>query len=829
MSPFIGVVFVLSGALGLIYQVLWMKELRLLFGSTAQAAATTLTAFFLGLAVGGWLAARLAPRVRNALRAYGWAEIGITLSALFYFAVISMYASIFPSLYRTIGNAPITFLIVKFILGVLLFLPAASFMGATLPFLAQHVVRGRREMGERATALYALNTLGAMAGAYLAGFHLPLWFGYHRTYLLAMAASAALGVLMLVASRGQSSPTRLEKEGPGVEHGSGVSWDRLGALAFLSGAVTLGLEVLWTHMFAQVLHNSVYSFATVLIAFLAALTLGAAIAHRQSRKKTEGGDRLLATCLVLGSFFVALSPQLFNLFTHGLSYVGEGRDFGSYQLRAFALALGVLFVPTMLLGTVFPTLMRQAEAHVTHVGRTLGTLLAVNTLGAIVGSLIAGFLFLETVGLWRGIECLAVLAALGAFFIPGNRALGRARAGAGIMAAVCAIPALTGFGNPPQLKTDAATEQVLQVWEGSSGVIAVVKDQNGLRIKVNNHYTLGGSGAEEIERRQGVIPLLLHPHPQNVFFLGLGTGITSSAAMTDPAPKQVTICEVVPEAVMASRAYFTPYTRGLFKDPRTRMMIEDGRTVLRGTNERYDVVVADLFVPWQAGEGTLYSKELYETIRSRLEPGGLFAQWIPLYQMSRREFDIVARTMLAVFPQVTLWRADFSGSKPSVALVGATDTKALYPELIQARLVEVGDADPLIALGDSAVVTLPTFLLGYCGNLTAGRDLFADGPLATDDRPLIEYLAPITQRRVASKKAAWFVGPEFIDFLEELQRRVPPAEDPYLGNLTEKEQGYIKAGLLVQKGRVFRELERKDEAEAVRRELTELLARLHTM
>jgi len=127
------------------------------------------------------------------------------------------------------------------------------------------------------------------------------------------------------------------------------------------------------------------------------------------------------------------------------------------------------------------------------------------------------------------------------------------------------------------------------------------------------------------------------------------------------------------------------------------------------------------------------------------------------------------------------------------------------------------------------VVTVPTFLLGYCGNLAAVRDLFANGPLATDDRPLIEYLAPITQRRVESKKAAWFVGPEFIDFLEELQRRVPPAEDPYLGNLTEKERGYIKAGLLVQKGRVFRELERKDEAEAVRRELTELLARLHTM
>jgi len=827
MSLFIGIVFVLSGALGLIYQVLWMKELRLLFGSTAQAAATTLTAFFLGLAVGGWLAARLSARIQRPLRAYGWAELGIAASALFYFAVTSLYASIFPGLYRAFGNAPITFLIVKFLLGVLLFLPAACFMGATLPFLAQHVVRRRTDLGAHGIALYALNTLGAMAGAYLAGFHLPLWFGYHRTYVLAMGASALLGLLVLVASRGQAAPPRLEEEAA-PDSTALVAWDRLRGLAFLSGAVTLGLEVLWTQMFAQVLHNSVYSFATVLIAFLAALCAGAAIAQRQSRQTVDQGRRYLTVCILLGSLFVALSPQIFYLFTRGLSYVGEGRDFNSYQLRAFALALGVLFVPTVLLGIVFPTLMRQAEAHVTHVGRTVGTLLAVNTLGAIAGSLAAGFFLLETVGLWRGIECLAVAGMLGVFLVPGTRTTRLRQVGV-VLAVLCAIPAVTGFGNPPPLKVNAATEQVLRVWEGSSGVTAVVKDQNGLRIKVNNHYTLGGSGAEKTERRQGMIPLLLHPSPKRVFFLGLGTGITSSAAMNDPGLEQITICELVPDAVAASRAYFAPYLQGLFQDPRTRVLIEDGRTVLRGTNERYDVVVADLFVPWQAGEGTLYSQELYRTIRDRLEPGGVFAQWIPLYQMSRREFDIVTRTMLAVFPQVTLWRADFSENKPSMALLGSTDTKALYPDLLQSRLNEVVDSVPLISPGDSVAVTVSTFMLGYCGNLTAVRDLFAEGPLVTDDRPLIEYLAPITQRRVEAKKATWFIGSALIDFLEEIRRRVPPDQDPYLGNLTEKQRGYTEAGLLVQKGRVLRAQDRPDESEAVRKELVALLARLQNM
>jgi len=164
-----------------------------------------------------------------------------------------------------------------------------------------------------------------------------------------------------------------------------------------------------------------------------------------------------------------------------------------------------------------------------------------------------------------------------------------------------------------------------------------------------------------------------------------------------------------------------------------------------------------------------------------------------------------------------------------MALLGSTDTKALYPDLLQSRLNEVVDSVPLISPGDSVAVTVSTFMLGYCGNLTAVRDLFAEGPLVTDDRPLIEYLAPITQRRVEAKKATWFTGSALIDFLEEIRRRVPPDQDPYLGNLTEKQRGYTEAGLLVQKGRVLRAQDRPDESEAVRKELVALLARLQNM
>lgn len=823
----IGTIFALSGALGLIYQVLWMKELRLLFGNTAQATATTLTAFFLGLAVGSWVGGRLAPRLANPLFGYGVAELGIAASALLYFGLVDVYATVFPPIYRALGSAPAAFLLAKFLLGVLLLLPASSFMGATLPLLGQHMVRARGEMGRSGTLLYALNTAGAVLGAYLAGFHLPLVLGFHRTYALGIAASTLLG-LIVVGVSGRVLPAKAGEETVTPDETLPLlSWTRIRGLAFLTGSVTLALEVLWTHMFSQVLHNSVYTFATILITFLTALALGAALAHGLIRRRVNAA-LAVSGLLASGSIFVAVSPNLFNALTGGLRYVAEDQDFASYQFRTLVLALAVIFPPTLLLGSVFPYLLKLSEAHTRSVGRTIGNLVAVNTLGAILGSLAAGFLLLETVGLWSSIRLLAAAGLVGVLLpaaaVRGHKLLRWSPAAA----LLCLIPTL-GVGTPPSVRVNPETEKVLGVWEGSSGVTAVVQDKDGIRIKVNNHYALGGSSSEEVERRQGMLPLLLHSFPERVFFLGMGTGITASAAMSVPI-QRVTICELVPDAVTAAREHFGPYTRGLFQDPRTRILVEDGRTYLLAAREQFDVIVADLFVPWQAGEGTLYSREHFEAIRARLRPGGLFAQWVPLYQMSRREFEIVARTMLAVFPEVTLWRADFSPTNPVFALIGTPEARSLDPQILLGRLQEVGDPGLLIRpplLGP--LLTVTPFLLAYCGNLSQAPGLLGAGPVCTDDRPLIEYLAPVTQRRVGSKKASWFTGLELVTFLEELEARVPPAKDPYLANMSPRLQGYPHAGLLVFRGRALKQAGKTEEAEAARQELDAYLNRIEAL
>ena len=304
-------------------------------------------------------------------------------------------------------------------------------------------------------------------------------------------------------------------------------------------------------------------------------------------------------------------------------------------------------------------------------------------------------------------------------------------------------------------------------------------------LKVNNFYAVGGTGVLKLEPRQADVPLMIHPQPRSVFFLGMGTGITAGAALAYPV-ERVVVCELIPEVVAAARTYFQPYVNGLFDEARVTIVVEDGRNYLRGTTEHFDVVIADLFLPWRVGVGSLYTREHFAAVRARLREGGLFAQWLPLYQMSRDEFGIIARTMLEVFPLVTLWRGDFLAKRSIVMLVGHADDTPFAPH----KLFRVDD--------------IP-FTAQYAGNLTAARHLLNDYPLNTDDRPLVEYRAPITHRRQRAKVASWFVGDELIDFMDALLQAVPPERDAYLQKLPEREFMFVRAGLILHRAGVLKE------------------------
>ncbi len=833
----LAVLVFLSGAVSLVYQVLWLKELGLLFGSTAYAASTTLAVFFLGLAVGGAVFGRWSPHLRAPLRTYAWLELGIAASAGLYFLLLAVYFQLYAPLYDALGDRPAAFNAVRVALATLVLLPPATLMGGTLPVLGQHLVRQPHELGRTASFLYAINTLGAASGAFLAGFVLPPALGFDRAYLLAMAVNAGVaGLAWWLAAAGEprrypaqdvsaGRGLRPDRGGrrsrvrrapaPAAAGGGAESAPLLAVVAGLSGAFALGLEVLWTRMFAQVLQNSVYTFSIILVVFLAALAAGSAVANRLCRLRAAPAQ-VLWVLLTLAGLGVAATPFAFHALTAGLRSLTTGDGWLLYVLSIFGNTLLLLFVPATLLGSVFPYLLRAAQGSQAEPGAVIGRLSALNTSGGMVGSLAAGFVLLGAVGLWDGVRLFAAGYLLLALLVCLRSVRMR---GAPVLPAAVAIGGLvllvTAFDTSRLTLVSvnrARGEQVLATWEGPDGVVAVVERPGNRRIKVNNFYTLGGTGSTEQEQNQALLPLMTHPRPSAVFVLGLGTGITAGAALRHPV-ERLQVCEIAPDVIAAAAAHFEVASGGLFSDPRATVRACDARNHLLGTAERFDVIIADLFVPWRAGIGNLYSREHFEAARARLAPGGLFVQWLPLYQLSRREFEVVARTVLAVFEQVTLWRGHFGAERPVVALVGAAGPTTLDPAVIDRNGRHLAGGRPLPPVAALAV-TLPF----YAGNLSAAEGLIPPGPINTDDRPLVEYQAPVTQREQRAGATGWFNLAELGDFFRRLMELAPPGRDPHLTLLTSSQRELVTAGRYYYEGVVASRLGHDADAETRFRE-----------
>lgn len=769
----LALLFCASGATALVYEVLWLRELGLLFGNTSHAAAATLAAFFLGLAVGGYQWGKRVQHYAYPLRVYGLLELGVAFCAIGYFGLLQGYAWLYPLLFAYFADTPVVFTLVKFLLALTLLFPPAYFMGGTLPVVSHFAVRRTDELGHKLSLLYALNTLGAVIGVFLAGFYLPVWLGYTYSYIAAMGVTSVIA-LTAISTGGKQRFQRSESASTANNHG--IS-QQLKFLAFISGALTLALQVLWNRMFAQVLQNSVYTFALVLAVFLLCLALAGAMINRLQRRINS--VHLMFAALAFGALLVSTSPFVFLWWTDGLHFIGGNENWQGYLQQTALPALLIMGPPLLSSGMVFPLLAKLGEGQGGHSGVLVGQLLAWNTVGAICGSLLAGFVLLDTIGLWASIRFCAISYWLCAWYWLGQR---RTAEGRWMLAPACGILlAVTLFdtGRLPIVRFDpvADGESLLQVWEGSAGTVAVLRVRDELKIKVNNYYTLGGTASAELERLQGYLPLLLHERPRSVYMLGLGTGISAGGALSYPI-ETLRVTELLDDVAAASEQYFGEYNNNLFYDPRVRVIREDGRNYLRGSSEHFDVIISDLFVPWNAGTGNLYALEHYQEVAAHLREHGLFMQWLPAYQLTRAEFDSIAKTMLQAFPQVTVWRGDFSALTPIIGLLGQKEKMPLSP---QAWL-----------FNNSLNKDHKQFLRYYVGNLNDLRQDLQPVHINSDDYPFIEFNAPVSQRRVKAGDAQWLIG----DALLALQQRLngKAGSDAFLSRVPERQRSLPVAG-----------------------------------
>ncbi len=757
--------YLVSGAAALALEMLWMRSAALVLGGTASTTATVLACYFVGLALGAAAAARPTPRPA---RRYALLELGAAIAAVWSVVVFTGLRT--DAAQRALASWPGTGVLAVAIAIV----PATVCLGGTLPAIGQ-ALAPRGTLRWRAALLYALNTVGAMLGIAAAGFGLPAAIGVLGSYVAAAALSASAGLLALSVARAvdsqpptadpaRASPSASMSEGSRFDarYDAGAVFDvshtRLYLIAAASGALGLGLEVLWVRFFAQVLHNSVYSFTAVTLVVVAGLALGAAAAAlllRRFAARTVASAALTACAVATIAGF-----WLFVHRTDGLAYVGMHTGLGEYLGRIVLLTAVTAAPAALASGAILPALW-AIWGDANGAARPLGTLAAANTLGGAAGALVMGFVAVPTIGLRAGL----LLSALGYLVVADALAAPRLRPL--LLALALAVPLVDPLRAPlVHLRTDSEAPRALL--EGSSGVVSVVADGGDLQLRLDNYYVLGGTAAAANERRLGLLPLLLHPHPQRVAFIGLATGITASAAPAlDVA--ETTVVEIVPEVATAARTHFAAWNDGILDQPNVRLVLDDGRRFLQATEDRFDVIVSDLFIPWHAGTSSLYAREMYATVARRLAPGGVFCQWLPLYQLTREEFDVIAHTFLAVFPDVHLWRADFYPDRPVVALVGRLAPAAVDLEEVRGRIERL----PVWSRDDLLASPLGLAML-HAGDLRAAAGDFEHAPLNTDDRPYIEFLAPRLTRMTAAGDKDWFIGESLAGFYDALAAHPSP-------------------------------------------------------
>jgi spermidine synthase len=799
MRRFVFILFFVSGALALVYEVVWLRLLVLVFGSTQFAVTSVLTAFMAGLALGSFLFGRYVDSSRrHPLALYGVLEIAIGLFALAVPYLLKVLSS--PAVIATDGSASFyTASAVRFVFAlVVLLVPPIRVVG-TLPVLTRVVTRREEEIAASVGSLYATNTLGAVAGTTLAGLWLIPSAGVSRTIALAACGNLVLGFLALIIARGvpvaEASPpapspvrgsgparTRQQKRRKDVVSEAHVPSRVALWAAASSGLLALVYEIAWTRVLTLILGSSVYAFTAMLATFLVGLAVGAFAGSRLvDRLRTR--LRLLQALATTIAFAAAagygtllLLPRLpvlfartFNAWGLAAPDVASAGDRALYLISIeFAFAFLVMFPATVFMGIVFPLVVRLWAGRIELVGKSVGTVYAANTVGTILGALLGGFVILPLAGLQGGILVAVagglVLTVAIIWSFPG---WSRARRSTAVATAII-VAALLVANRPgwdplvmnsgiyqyaPDLQGTALTAEefaslthedveLLFYEEGLTANVIVGRRPSTGNVWMSINGKIDASSKTDLETQLllGHLPMLLGGHApgssRQVAVIGYATGITTGA-VTRHEPAGVVAVEIE-SAVLRASAYFDAFNYKPLGDPRVRAVEADGRSFLFGQRGRFDVIISEPSSPWMTMAANLFTREFFEIGRRVLAPGGVFCQWIQLYGLPLDDLRSLLNTFAAVFPQVIV----FWGIPGQDIIVLGSEA----PLPIDLGTLQTALADPEIArdLDRIGIRSGEDLLVYYLMGDRETRTFVADAPLNTDDNALIEFRAPLT-------------------------------------------------------------------------------------
>jgi spermidine synthase len=740
---FILAFFVVSGACGLVYQVVWTRKLVLLFGSTSYAVSTVLSIFFLGLGAGAYAGGRIADRARNPLLLYAIFELIIGAWALVFLLLVTRGEAWAVPLLQALHGSRGAGIVVRGLLAAALLLPPCLLMGATLPLLAKFVNREPRVQGLKIGFLYTANTLGAVAGCYYAGFVLLPALGYFQTTLYAAAANAGVGVLALLvalAVRGGGAGLQEELTPDADDAPLAPFTARLVLAAYgISGFAALALEVLWTRLLVIAFLGTTYAYTTMLTLLLAGLVAGGAVGSLVVRLRRPSAAWLGVVMALCASATLYMLGRI-----AAIPAAEYNNSWDSTVEATFYLAAYALFPAAFLFGVTFPfaiSLLGRARATL---GRDLGAMYAVNTLCGMLGALAGGYVIIPTLGTHHGAVALAaLLCAAGVALIAASPRTAAPFKGAA--AGACLLLFVSLYVAAPRDVMEALntgyvpqSDNLIHFAEHTEGTVAVSEPKDNPEgsdrtLWINRvQATASIVKGVRMNRFQGVLPLLFDRDPKDVLFMCFGSGVTcGTLALSDF--RSIDAVEINP-GVLAAAPYFEKDNLGVLRNPIVHTHIDDGRNYLLTTTKKYDFITFEPMPLALAGVSTFYTEEYYRLCISRLNPGGMVSQWVPLHSLDPDTIKGLVKTFATVFPHCTAW---FVNS--DIFLIGSEQPLELDFDAGSARMGKAELAQALDAVGyKDAYEVYASFLMSG----PALRDWSARGVPLKDDLPWAEFNAP---------------------------------------------------------------------------------------
>jgi spermidine synthase len=737
-------IFVLSGAAGLMYEVVWSRQLVLVFGNTTQAVSTILTGFFGGMAIGSFVGGRLADRVRSPLRLYGLLELVLVVVVVATPVSFRLLHEVYRGVYGSIEGQPLLLALLRFGLAVLALAPATVLMGATLPTLTRQLTR-ERHLSAAFGRLYTANTVGAIFGTLIAGLALIELLGLTGTLFVGAACSGIAGIVAIVLSR-ETSPEAAEREpAPLVVPATPIAPSQPAptatgsrptlalTLAFVSGLTSLGYQVLWTRLLSSGTGNSTYVFTLILAMFLIGIAVGASVFSLvRSRIGRPVGliaiaQVAVAALAILGLIFVIGRPGPLDPF----------RPIES--ARAIFMPIVLVVLPAAaVLGFTFPASSALLGDDPARIAANAGRLLAVNTAGAIVATFAIPFVVIPAVGSPAAVALLALVNVATALALALRSSAVRQWATAA-GAAVVGI-AIVGALVLPNVIVDPSIARIRDggatMFESREDEIASVQAGH---LSERQLWVTGTSMTllTVDAKLMPVMPLMLRPRSQTALTVAFGMGSAYRAALI--AGLRTEAIELVP-SVPKMFHYFYDDAGAVLANPNGEVIVTDGRNHVELTKERYDIIVTDPPPPIESsGASVISSLEYYQAGHAHLNPGGIMMQWTP-YGSTNEEFRAHLRTFHAVFRHVIV--ATGPGGF-GFYFLGSDDPMAFDAATIREVLSRPGVLEDISSAFDSPEDAIDGWARRIPGLVQMTDDevttFTGDGPLITDDHPLPEY------------------------------------------------------------------------------------------